>query len=331
MLSNRTPIALQSLGELNLVRATQPGRPAFIAAASGLVRHGDYFFVVADDELQLGIFSAHSRQSGILPAGDTWPLLPGRLPLEAHARKRVKPDFEALVLLPPAPQHTHGALLLLGSGSTPQRNRGLLLTLSAQGLPDRAPLPIDCTGLYTALAREFGIVNIEGAAVQNDRLLLLQRGNSRHGSNAIVQLDLTALLREIAQSQQVMAPAALYAAIGNAALLHIERYNLGAIDGVALGFTDAACLPDQRLLALAVAEDTDDAYTDGATLGSYLCRFDYNNRLEKIIALATPAKTEGIAVWQSGPGIETVLAFVTDADDENRPARLLTAPLAAFD
>jgi hypothetical protein len=325
MKSNRPAATLQQLGELILAHPTQAGCPPFIAAASGLVRHGDYFFVVADDELQLGIFSARTLQPGAIPLGKTWPLLPGQLPLEAAARKRAKPDFEALVLLPPAPLHPHGALLIFGSGSSTQRNRGVLVALNAQGLPDHtAPLILDFAPLYALLAREFGVVNIEGAVVQHEQLLLLQRGNSKNGVNAIVQLELAALLREIITSTSA------HAAIGSAALRNIQHYTLGSIDGVALGFTDATCLPDGQLLALAVAEDSDDAYADGATLGSCLCRFASDNQLLAITPLAAPAKTEGLTVWQCGPGIDTVLAFVTDADDAQTPARLLTAPLAAF-
>lgn len=152
---------------------------------------------------------------------------------------------------------------------------------------------------HTTDEREFGIVNIEGAALQNDRLLLLQRGSRA---------------------------------------------------GVALGFTDAMCLPDGQLLALAVTEDTDDPYADGKAYGSYLCRFDAHNRLQAVIPLLAPAKTEGIALWgqaaprmpsplsggvgslrkAAAPTKNSTLAFVTDADDAHIPASLLTAPLSAF-
>jgi hypothetical protein len=335
MHSNRSPVPLQPLGTLSLTAPTQNQRQPFIAAASGLVRHGNYFFVVADDELQLGIFSMPKLQLSKIPSsaiqpGTMWPLLPGQLPLEPTARKRVKPDFEALTLLPPTSHWPHGALLILGSGSTLQRNRAVLLTLDAQGLPAQMPpLLLDFTPLYSALAREFGIVNIEGATTQYrnnvGQLLLLQRGNSKNGSNAIVYLDLAKLLVTIASINSG------HTEIGASVLRDIELYSLGAIDGVALSFTDATCLPDQQLLALAVAEDTDDAYTDGATLGSCLCRFDRDNRLLATIPLTNTAKTEGIAVWQHGPGLDTLLAFVTDADDPSTAAQLSIAALAAFD
>jgi len=332
----RKKIPLQSRATLALQQATQPGRGAFISAASGLVRHGDYFFVVADDELQLGIFSATTLQPGT-----AWPLLPGNLPLEPQARKRAKPDFEVLVLLPPAPAHPHGALLILGSGSTPQRRRGVVVALSAQGLPQRDRIAlVDLTPLYTALEREFGVVNIEGGVVQSrtaqrQQLLLLQRGNNKNG-NAIVQLDLAELYREIGAAESSSTTHLLHdiaqLTLGANSLRAIDNYELGSLAGVALGFTDATCLPNQELLALAVAEDTDNAYADGATLGSYLCRFDRDNRLQSITPMAAPAKTEGLTVWHAGScSANTQLAFVTDADDPAAPALLLTAYLHAFE
>jgi hypothetical protein len=336
-------IPLQQRAALNLEKPLQPGRGAFISAASGLVRHGDYFFVVADDELQLGIFSAHD-----LTPHAVWPLLPGALPLAPPARKRIKPDFEVLLLLPSSLYHPHGALLILGSGSTPQRRRGVLLALTARGYPQAvAPLLLDLSTLYLALEREFGVVNIEGgtlrkyraqnSAIPIEQLLLLQRGNTKQG-NAIVQLDFATLYREIVDPKVRLAafgdnqPAVRSVAISAAALRHIQPCALGSIGGVALGFTDATCLPNQELLALAVAEDTDNAYADGATLASCLCRFDRDNRLIDIVPMDTPAKAEGISVWQAGTSsADTVLAFVTDADDASAPSLLLTAPLSAFE
>jgi uncharacterized protein DUF6929 len=327
-------IPLQQSAALNLQKPLQPGRGAFISAASGLVRHRDYFFVVADDELQLGIFSAHDL------SGTASPLLPGVLPLAAPARKRVKPDFEVLLLLPPSAFHAHGALLILGSGSTPQRRRGVLLALTVSGYPQpEAPVLLDLTMLYLALEREFGVVNIEGGTLQkpaaqnntsqSEQLILLQRGNTKQG-NAIVSLDFVALYREI--TNQLSARDTDTIKISAAALRHIQPCDLGSFSGVALGFTDATCLPNQELLALAVAEDTDNAYADGATLASCLCRFDRDNRLIDVVPMAAPAKTEGITVWQAGSSsADTLLAFVTDADDPAVPALLLTATLAAFE
>jgi hypothetical protein len=305
-------IALQKLGELRLREPLQKDRPAYLSAASGLVRHGARFFVVADDELHLGIFATDDLRAE-LPLR----LLPGKLPHKADKRKQEKPDFEALCLLPATAEIPHGALLVIGSGSRANRNAGLLLALSESGRPQpEQSLHIDFSGLFAALQREFGVVNIEGAVVQHDGLLLLQRGNKGLITNAIVRLDLNGVMREI-----------LLGAVDDAALRDIRTYALGAVGDVPLGFSDATCLPDGRLLALAVAEATDDAYVDGATLGSYLCGFDQHNQLQTVTRLEVSAKIEGVTVWSAAA---KMLAFVSDADNPAIPSALYTARIGAL-
>lgn len=312
---NKTPsptLALQKFAELHLHKPMQKGRPTYIAAASGLVRHRDYAFVVADDELHLGIFAAAD-----LRPEEPLQLLEGKLPRAVDKRKNEKPDFEALALLPATTDYPHGALLILGSGSRANRNLGLLVALTESGMPHREQsLQIDCSVLFAALQSEFGTVNIEGAAVQGGSLMLLQRGNKGLGANAIVQLDLTALVPELG-----------FGGVSANSLRAIRHYELGDIDGVALGFTDATCLPDGRLLAVAAAEDTQDAYVDGAALGSSLCQFGRDNQLERIVRLDQSVKAEGIAVWSAS---QQLLAFVTDADDPATPAALYTAHADSF-
>lgn len=300
-------LALQKFAELRLHKPMQKGRPPYIAAASGLVRHQDYAFVVADDELHLGIFAAADMRPE-----QPLRLLEGKLPRGIDKRKKEKPDFEVLAQLPATADYPHGALLILGSGSRANRNLGLLVALTESGLPHRKQsLLIDCSVLFAALQHEFGTVNIEGAVVQAGNLLLLQRGNKGLGTNAMVQLDLATLVPELG-----------FGGVSAASLRAIRNYELGSIDGVALGFTDATCLPDGRLLAVAAAEDTQDAYADGAALGSCLCQFDRGNQLERIVRLDKSIKAEGIAVWSAS---QQLLAFVTDADDPAVPALLYTA------
>jgi hypothetical protein len=306
-------VQLSKQSDLLLQTSIQAGRPTFLSAASGLVCCDKHFFVVADDELHLGIFPIdHS-----LP-GSAWPLLAGQLPIDKKLRKQQKPDFEVLAYIPSTSALGTSALLVLGSGSRANRNIGLLLPLNPDDSLHKNKFFFDLTPLYSALESEFDIVNIEGAVVQHNQLLLLQRGNKKAGINAIIVLDLIPSI-----------VAMLSGAIDTRTLRSIQSIELGSRAGVALGFTDAICLPDGQLLALAVAEDTDDPYTDGQTFGSYLCRFDAHNQLQAMTKLITAAKTEGVALWRQSLK-ENTLAFVTDADDPNIPASLLTASLDAF-
>jgi len=57
-------IALTKVRQLDL-SATTPGRPLHLSAASGLACINSFIYVVADDELHLGVFRANSNEPGI--------------------------------------------------------------------------------------------------------------------------------------------------------------------------------------------------------------------------------------------------------------------------
>ena len=113
-------ITLTKVRQLDLSAAT-PGRPLYLSAASGLVCLRSFNYVVADDELHLGVFRANSNEPGHLVR-----LFEGELPAGNADRKKQKADFEALALLPTFGNYPDGALLALGSGSRPNRRLGAL-------------------------------------------------------------------------------------------------------------------------------------------------------------------------------------------------------------
>jgi hypothetical protein len=106
----------------------------------------------------------------------------------------------------------------------------------------------------------------------------------------------------------------------------IDRFDLGRIDGIPLGFTDGASLPDGRMIVSAVAEDTDNPYDDGRCMGTALAMID-GNRLVSVDRLDRVCKVEGLQATVTGDAIE--LLMVTDADDPQVAAELLTARLTA--
>ena len=116
---------------------------------------------------------------------------------------------------------------------------------------------LDLAPLYAELGRHFAQLNVEGATVCGDELLLAQRGNSAEGINAIVVLDLAAALAGSRASATLDADA----------VRAIERHDLPEIDGVPASFTDLATLPDGRSSFTACAEATDDPVSDGAFVG----------------------------------------------------------------
>ena len=174
-------LSYSEVRKLTLDPATHPRGRSFLSAASGLVRLGRRHYVVADDEQHLGVFDAASSGPVQLVR-----LFDGDLPESAKKRKAKKADLETLVLLPPLPRCPGGALLALGSGSRENRKRGALLGLDAAGALLGQVRVIDLEPLYEPLGKRFAELNIEGAIVSGNDLMLLQRGN-KGGPNATVR------------------------------------------------------------------------------------------------------------------------------------------------
>jgi hypothetical protein len=179
-------ISLTKIRELDLADAADAGSPRHLSAASGLAAAGSRLYVVADDELHLGVFPAAGNAPGRLLR-----LFDGELPADKAARKKQKPDLEAITRLPAFGGHPNGALLALGSGSKRKRHRGALLGLDAHGNIEGAPRIVDCSLLFAVLDREIPALNIEGAVVIGEELRLLQRANRKHPRNAVVHLPLS--------------------------------------------------------------------------------------------------------------------------------------------
>lgn len=282
----------------------QDGVPAHVRAASAIRRRGSRLIVVQDDVNALAVLDA---------AGGVAPLLlptgPGgqRLFEERRGNKHLKMDLEACVVLP------DGRLVAFGSGSSPQREQLVIVG------PGPSVQVVAAAMLYAGLRQCTETIgaelNIEGAVVQGGRLRLFQRGNGgrrptvdRAGS-AILDLSLTATLAWLEGRRD--APA----------VIGMCELDLGEIDGVPFGFTDAALTDDGRLAFLACAEDSLDVRQDGPVLG---CRFGW---LDDSCAQVTDVvesngrpitlKLEGL---ESRPGTDRVFDVVADMDRVDEPA-----------
>lgn len=266
-----------------------------VSAASGLVALRDELYVIADDELFLAVFDLRGRLLRRVALFD------GELPEEHKARKRHKPDLEALALLP------DGSLLALGSGSTPSRMR------SASVDPTRHELigVSDWSPLYTELLRSLPELNIEGAAVAHGRLWLAQRGNGALGMNACIELDLERACRALAR----VAP------IDASVLRAIHPVRLGAIEGAPLSITDLCAHPKGGLLFSAAAEPSGSTYDDASVTGSVIGVLDARGEVLQCMRVSERCKLEGIAIAQVASG-DAALWLVADPDD-----RALRAPL----
>lgn len=285
-------------------------RPGHVRAASALVATPHGHLVIQDDALFLACRAPSGRVEAMtLPAPDGV-----RLFGDDRGNKAAKLDLEA-ALAWPGPAGL--VLLALGSGSTPARERVVVLPL-----PDGPPELRPAAGLYRVLRQALpGVaLNVEGAfrTVHGD-LRLLQRGNGPGGVDATVDLD------------GAWVGAWLLGLETEPLLRGVTRWHLGALSGVPLSWTDGLPLPGgaddaDRWLFSAAAEASPDTVRDGPVTGSVLGWADEAGGAWTVVLdeAGAPAilKIEGIASGDDG----TVLA-VTDADDVHAPAELLTLAL----
>jgi hypothetical protein len=216
--------------------------------------------------------------------------------------KKLKPDFEAAFV-------HDGRIWVLGSGSRPNRCCIARVDVAQREVPLFNALP-----LYGAIARALGQpANIEGAVPLPDRLRLFHRGPGR-SRDANYTLDVPLDILAGAPPQ----------------LLDVRRFDLGAVGGLFLGFTDAVPLDAGRLLYLAVAEDTPDGILDGPIAGAAVGVLDgatarWNTLLEADGAVSR-RKVEGVAL---DPGGQSGW-LLTDPDDPDLPAELCRLELGTL-
>jgi hypothetical protein len=303
-------LELTELRTLDLEEPSGPGRAAHVSAASGVVRRAEFVYVVGDDELFLAEFDAAGSAPGRLRRA-----LSGDLPGDYAERKRGKPDLEVLTILPPYEDHPHGALLGLGSGSEPTRDRGFAWALAADGSLAGDPRELELTPLYSLLRERLPELNVEGAAVMGDRLWLLQRGNGPRGENAVIELGLAEVMSSLVRERR----------LGAAEPRDVTVYDLGELGGGKLTFSDASPLGEDLLVFTASAEASESTYEDGAIRGSVVGTIDCDGEVRHLRTIDRRYKVEGVhAVLDTGV---MTLTFVCDQDDPDVASPLLSATL----
>lgn len=290
-----SPLAARPLRALSIDPVIHPRGQAHLSAASGLVCRDGRAYVIADDEHHLAVFR-EQRASGELHR-----ILQGDLPEKNKKRKQRKPDFETLFLLPPKSASSPAALIALGSGSRDNRNGGAVIALGPDEELLRPARHFDLMPLYAPLQALLGAINIEGAMIVAGAVILLNRGIAGNTDNTVVRYALRDWYALIEGRDSKVNP------------VSIRRFPLPSIDGVHLGFTDGAGLPDGSWLFCAVAENTRNSYADGACLGSALGLVSAQDDLLALHRLDPTIKAEGIDVRVDGLGIDVCL--VTDNDD----------------
>jgi hypothetical protein len=303
-------------------------RPGHVRAASGIAWIGQSLAVIQDDANFIALVdpSSGSAEAIALPAGRDGL----RQFDDVRGNKADKLDLEAVVVVTGA----DGPLLLaLGSGSTAHRERVAMVT--GLGDPTRAHvratlhlLETFYAGLRAASEFAGSELNVEGAVFLGGILRLFGRGNGAARDallpvNATCDIDWSALREHLHEPATAPAPA----------LLEIVQYELGALGGVRLGFTDAALVPldaaaqHRRTLYSAAAEASPDVTRDGEVAGSVIGVIEESSRSMEARWVELlgederpcPVKVEGIVVEPIAP--HRVFVAI-DRDDHARPSEL---------
>ena len=273
-----------------------------VRAASGIAPLADGWIVAQDDATH----AAWRLGSAVTPVRLLPPVEGLDVFSEAAGTKHLKPDFEVAC---PAEADGEPAVVLLGSGSTPRRMRGVVVR---QG--DGRPVAQhgDLAPLYARVAGRLGVpmdkLNLEGASRHGAVLRWFQRGNLAAGvPSCSVDLSMEAVIDAVLGRSD---PAGM--AVGNA-----RRYELGEVEGVGLAVTDAVALPDGRTLLSAAAEDTPNAVDDGPVVASALVLVD---DVDVLAVAPIPEvhghvhKIEGLALREVRGNVVHLLAVVDDDD-----------------
>ena len=293
----RTPIRAAEDRAL-AARVVAAHRLEGVTGGSGLLEVDGRLLAVHDDAFRVSWIALRSfAVTPLVLAGDG-----------ARLAKADKPDFESAL------RTAYGAIHLLGSGSTAKR-----CTLARIDSRTSAATLREHPRLYECVrdALESGEPpNIEGGLVDGDRLRLFNRAAART-PNASVDVPLAVLEG------------------GEPRVLALATFELGALDGVRLGFTDVAALGARRSAFVAAAEDAPDAIADGRVTGSVVGLLETTahggtrarwTRLVDADGRPCPCKVEGITIDRDSRGGW----LLTDSDDPRVPSALLRIELQGF-
>jgi hypothetical protein len=238
----------------------------------------------------------------------------GRIP------KKIKPDFESITKIF---VNGNNHILLLGSGSTENRDNGFLVKLPNRYNKKHFITPVSLKGLYDLMRSNEEIVgdgklNIEAAASNSDHFILFNRSN-KSGNNILMDFNLEEFLVFLNENHELIPFPA------------IHPFTLPSIEGIPAGFSGASIYED-KLFFTASVEDTSDAVLDGKVHGSFTGYFnlrasDYlrgNERSEFSVitdkALIEedgkifPGKVESISIFEKDSETKYIALAITDND-----------------
>lgn len=277
-------------------------RPAHVRAGSALVRLGaTTLAVIQDDACFVAILEGVGADRPLMVHDVTLPALAGvRQFDDTRGNKKLKLDLEACLALDGGQR-----LLAFGSGSSPARERVVLID-DPKAQEARITV-VHARALYAAMHAEVVFrgseLNVEGVACSGGDVVFFQRGNgAARGElvpvDATARVERAALLAYLDDPEHQPCPP----------LRDVVAWDLGAIEGTRLTFTDAASWHD-RIAFLACAEASPDATRDGPVSGVAIGLLDDRSRE------ATLGK-----IWdeKGAPLVDKAEGLAFDATDEHR-------------
>jgi hypothetical protein len=287
-------------------------RPPHVRAGSSLAWVGERLALIQDDANFLALVDP--RTAAVEPV--TLPAGKGGLRQfdDLRGNKKHKLDLEACVTVDGG-----RTFLAFGSGSTERRERVLVVRGIGSGAPEVELVAL--TALYHLLRGTPGFapgrLNLEGVVSLGDRLRFFSRGNGKERDgvkpvNATCDVALDTLLGHVTAPDRFPPPSPT----------DITQYDLGDLDAVPLGFTDATVVGD-RIVYSAAAEASPDAVDDGSVTGSALGVIDAGGRarwapIKDERGALFAGKVEGVVAAEGGGGFYVVL----DGDDPRAPSEL---------
>ena len=294
-------------------------RPGHVRAGSGLARVPGGIALVQDDANFVAVVDPQTALARAihLPAGAN-----GVRQFDVgRGNKAEKLDLEACFAVESGPDTL---LVAFGSGSTSRREQVVLVSDWVN--PEPRVRVVAASAFYAGLRklRDFAAprLNVEGAVLLEGALRLFARGNGAVvgdlvPSSATCDVDWPALLAHLTEPVAHAAPAPT----------NVVRYELGLLNGVRLGFTDAAAW-GAGVLFTAAAEASPDTVDDGDVLGSVLGVIDNDGSTRWTMIVnergdAFTGKVEGVI-----PGDDADHVYVVIDDDIwSAPSRLCTVRL----
>lgn len=299
-------------------------RPPHVRAASGLSAFREYIAVIQDDANWLALIDADQRVTAVpLPPG------PGgrRVFSKERGNKDDKYDLEACVTVRSGERME---LVGFSSGSRAEREWVLRVRETGPGARDGPPRLaaefVPAAAFFRAMRGKAEFcgagLNIEGAlSLDDDRIRLFQRGNAKP-CDGVSPVDATGdfswrdLCAHLEAPERVAAPN----------LEDIRTYDLGALDGVRLTFSDAEHLGAGRVLYSASAEHPDSGDIHGSVLGIIDAGGEAHwTELVDERGKRFRGKIEGLTRDLTDPAR---IHFVIDNDDNDSPSCIFEAVLS---